>query len=162
LDAREASCRELVTVFLDRIDAVDGDLHCFLRTRREAALAEADRFDREGRRGLEGVPIALKDILCTKGEETTAGSNILVGLELIVGQDPCDATSVELEEPIAVPDRLDMAGVRVGIPSDLLAQGIEPGVRAAFDATLRTAEGLGAQLVEVALPHAGYALPAYY
>ena len=37
------------------------------------------RLDRDGRTGLQGVPIALKDILCTKGEETTAGSRILEG-----------------------------------------------------------------------------------
>src|SRR5205807_5611954 len=54
-------------------------LHAFLRTRRDAALHEADRFDREGRSGLQGVPVALKDILCTCGEETTAGSRILQG-----------------------------------------------------------------------------------
>ncbi len=79
LDARELSCRELATAYLDRIDAADGAVHAFLRTRREAALREADGFDRDGRTGLQGVPIALKDILCTKGEETTAGSRILEG-----------------------------------------------------------------------------------
>ena len=79
LDAREVSCREPVTAYLDRIDREDPALHTFLRTRREAALAEADGFDRDGRTGLQGVPIALKDILCTKGEETTAGSRILAG-----------------------------------------------------------------------------------
>ena len=79
LDAREVSCRELVTAYLDRIDAADGDVHAFLRTRRELAVAEADGFDRDGRSGLQGVPIALKDILCTRGEETTAGSRILAG-----------------------------------------------------------------------------------
>ena len=79
LDAREVSCRELASAYLDRIDAGDAAVHAFLRTRREAALAEADRFDRDGRTGLQGVPIALKDILCTKGEETTAGSRILEG-----------------------------------------------------------------------------------
>ena len=67
LDAREVSCRELVTAYLDRIDREDPALHAFLRTRRDAALAEADARDRDGRSGLEGVPIALKDILCTQG-----------------------------------------------------------------------------------------------
>ena len=79
LDARELSCRELVAAYLDRIDAADEGIHAFLRTRRAAALEQADRFDRDGRSGLQGVPIALKDILCTKGEETTAGSRILEG-----------------------------------------------------------------------------------
>ncbi|HET6167593.1 MAG TPA: amidase family protein, partial [Marmoricola sp.] len=79
LDTREVSCRELVSAYLDRIDRDDDRVHAFLRTRRELALAEADGFDRDGRTGLQGVPIALKDILCTKGEETTAGSRILEG-----------------------------------------------------------------------------------
>jgi aspartyl-tRNA(Asn)/glutamyl-tRNA(Gln) amidotransferase subunit A len=79
LDAREVSCRELASAYLDRIDREDGPIHAFLRTRRERALAEADALDREGRSGLAGVPIALKDILCTRGEETTAGSRILAG-----------------------------------------------------------------------------------
>jgi len=79
LDGREVSCRELASAYLDKIDRDDGRFHAFLRTRREAALAEADAFDRDGRTGLQGVPIALKDILCTKDEETTAGSRILEG-----------------------------------------------------------------------------------
>jgi aspartyl-tRNA(Asn)/glutamyl-tRNA(Gln) amidotransferase subunit A len=79
LDAREVSCRELTEAYLDRIERLDGAVHAFLRVRTDEALAEADRLDTEGRSGLQGVPIALKDILCTRGEETTAGSRILQG-----------------------------------------------------------------------------------
>ena len=79
LDARELSCRELTEAYLDRIERLDGAVHAFLRVRSAEALAEADRLDAEGRTGLQGVPIALKDILCTRGEETTAGSRILQG-----------------------------------------------------------------------------------
>jgi aspartyl-tRNA(Asn)/glutamyl-tRNA(Gln) amidotransferase subunit A len=294
LDARELSCRELVSAHLDRIAAEDGPLHAFLRVRGDEALAEADAVDERiaagERAGLAGVPIALKDILSTRGEETTAGSRILAGhrpiydagavarsreaglvslgktnldefamgsstensgfgvtrnpwdpervpggssggsaaavaagftplalgtdtggsirqpaalcgvvglkptygavsrygmiafassldqigpialtvrdaallLAVIVGKDDCDSTSVALPEPVAIPDGDDLRGVRVGIPADLLEQGVEPGVRAAFDAALAAAESLGADLVDVSLPHASYALPAYY
>ena len=79
LDAREVSCRELTEAYLERIERLDGVVHAFLRVRSAEALAEADRLDAEGRTGLQGVPIALKDILCTRGEETTAGSRILQG-----------------------------------------------------------------------------------
>src|SRR5689334_11129793 len=79
LDAREVSCRELTEAYLDRIERLDGGVHAFLRVRSAEALAEADRLDAEGRTGLQGVPLALKDILCTRGEETTAGSRILAG-----------------------------------------------------------------------------------
>jgi aspartyl-tRNA(Asn)/glutamyl-tRNA(Gln) amidotransferase subunit A len=83
-------------------------------------------------------------------------------MQVICGKDACDSTSVELPEPIAVPTAESLRGVRLGVPSDLLAQGVEPGVREAFDASLAAAEGLGAEIVETTLPHAGYALPAYY
>jgi len=79
LDAGDVSCVELVDAYLARIEQQDGDLNCYLRTRADAAREEAARFDREGRSGLQGVPIALKDILCVRGEETTAGSRILEG-----------------------------------------------------------------------------------
>ena len=79
LDAGDVSCVELVDAYLARIEQQDGDLNCYLRTRTDAAREEAARFDREGRSGLQGVPIALKDILCVRGEETTAGSRILEG-----------------------------------------------------------------------------------
>jgi aspartyl-tRNA(Asn)/glutamyl-tRNA(Gln) amidotransferase subunit A len=290
LDRRDVSCRELAEAYLDRIDRVDGDLHCFLRTRRESALAEAEALDRDGRSGLQGVPVALKDILSTRGEETTAGSRILEGhlplfdagavtrlreagtvvigktnmdefamgsstensaygvthnpwdparvpggssggssaavaaglapiaygtdtggsirqpaalcgvvgmkptygavsrhgliafassldqigpfaltvrdcalaLAAVAGHDRCDSTSVPLPEPVRVPDAEDLRGVTIGVPEALLAQGVEPGVRESFDAALRLAEGMGAMLREVELPHAGYGLPAYY
>jgi aspartyl-tRNA(Asn)/glutamyl-tRNA(Gln) amidotransferase subunit A len=66
--------------------------------------------------------------------------------------------SPEIDLPTA--ERLD--GVRIGVPTELLGEGIEPGVRAAFDAALARAEELGATVVPVALPHARHALSAYY
>ena len=79
LDSGEVSCRELVGAYLAAIEAQNGELNAFVRTRAEAALATAGNLDDAGRSGLEGIPIALKDILCTRGEETTAGSRILTG-----------------------------------------------------------------------------------
>src|SRR6476469_9464006 len=83
-------------------------------------------------------------------------------MQVICGKDACDSTSVELPEPIAVPTAESLRGVRLGVPGDLLAQGVEPGVREAFDVSLAAAEALSAEIVETSLPHAGYALPAYY
>ena len=59
---------------------------------------------------------------------------------------PATPTSVALPAPIAGARRPRASTACViGVPADLLAQGVEPGVRAAFDATLRAAEGLGAR-----------------
>jgi aspartyl-tRNA(Asn)/glutamyl-tRNA(Gln) amidotransferase subunit A len=56
----------------------------------------------------------------------------------------------------------DITGLRVGVPRGLLDEGVEPGVREAFDASLRELTAAGAILSEVALPHAPLAIPVYY
>ena len=83
-------------------------------------------------------------------------------LQHIVGQDPNDATSVALPEPVALPDAERLDGLRVGIPAEYLAAGIEPGVRARFDETIARVVELGGTCTQISLPHTEYALPAYY
>jgi aspartyl-tRNA(Asn)/glutamyl-tRNA(Gln) amidotransferase subunit A len=82
----------------------------------------------------------------------------------MVGRDPCDATSLELPETVRLPDAERLDGVRLGVPDELSGgeAGIEPGVRAAFDASLSLAEDLGATVEAIELPHAPHALSAYY
>jgi aspartyl-tRNA(Asn)/glutamyl-tRNA(Gln) amidotransferase subunit A len=55
-----------------------------------------------------------------------------------------------------------MDGVRLGVPEELTGEGVEPGVMAAFEATLDRARALGAKIERVPLPHADYGLSAYY
>jgi aspartyl-tRNA(Asn)/glutamyl-tRNA(Gln) amidotransferase subunit A len=83
-------------------------------------------------------------------------------LSLMVGQDPADATSLQFPEQIGVPSAERLEGVRLGVPGELTGEGIEAGVLEAFRAALKMAEGLGAEIVEVQLPHAPHALAAYY
>ncbi len=83
-------------------------------------------------------------------------------LQHLVGRDACDSTSVSLPEPVALPTAERLDGVRVGIPAEYLAAGIEPGVRARFDEAMARVEELGGRCVEISLPHTEYALPAYY
>jgi aspartyl-tRNA(Asn)/glutamyl-tRNA(Gln) amidotransferase subunit A len=77
-----ASAVEICRAALDRISASDGAVHAFLATAPERAMARAAELDARSDRAtlpLLGVPIALKDNLCTRGIATTAGSRILDG-----------------------------------------------------------------------------------
>ena len=288
------SATDACTACFDAIDARDGALHAFNTVTKDRALARAASLDRlaAGERGpLHGVPIALKDNLCTRGIRTTASSRILeryvppydatvverlehagavivgktncdefamgssnensafgpvrnpwdndrtpggssggsaaavaggfvpaalgsdtggsirqpaalcgiVGLKptygrvsrygliafassldqigpltrtaadaatllgVLAGADPRDATAA----PRDVPDYTaaltgDISGVRIGVPRSLFAAGVDPGVLTAFDEALRALASLGATLLDVELPHAGYAIPVYY
>ncbi|MEA2390568.1 MAG: aspartyl-tRNA(Asn)/glutamyl-tRNA(Gln) amidotransferase subunit, partial [Solirubrobacteraceae bacterium] len=80
----------------------------------------------------------------------------------MVGHDPCDSTSLAFPEEVVLPDAEDLRGVRLGVPDELSGDGIEPGVRGAFQDTLARAEELGASVEACRLPHAPHALSAYY
>mgnify|MGYP003736017191 CR=1 FL=1 len=73
----------LTGALLARIAAVDGRVHAYLRVAADDALAQAADADRRRAAGehqpLLGVPLAIKDVLCTAGLETTCGSRILAG-----------------------------------------------------------------------------------
>ena len=82
LAAGGVSAVELTQAYLDRIAAVDGAVKAYLAVDEAGALATAAAVDakpRGERQPWEGVPIALKDILCIRGMETTCGSRILKG-----------------------------------------------------------------------------------
>ena len=84
-------------------------------------------------------------------------------LQAIAGPDPADATSADA----AVPD-FEAAAAEparrptIGVPWTILENGVDAGVGAVFAAAVETLRGLGAAIVDVALPHAEYAVPAYY
>ena len=278
LDRKEVSSAELHAAYLRAIEAGDGELHAYLRVVEECAGT--------------GVPIALKDVISTRGVETTAGSGILrgyvpvfdatvaarckaaglpllgktntdefamgsstensafgpsrnpwdpsrvpggsgggtaaavsagfapwglgsdtggsikqpsalcgnVGLRptygtvsrygivafassldqvgpvartvrdvalltsIIAGRDPADSTTVDHPEPIRLPERDDLTGIRIGVPVQVADLGaIEPGVRVAFEQALQLACELGAEVGECDLPLSfDYGMPCYY
>jgi len=94
--AKEVSAREATQAALARIERVEGKIGAFLHVDADAALARAAEIDERLARGeeagrLAGVPIALKDNLCTRGLPTTCASKILAGF-----RPPYDAHVVEL------------------------------------------------------------------
>jgi aspartyl-tRNA(Asn)/glutamyl-tRNA(Gln) amidotransferase subunit A len=296
LRRREISSVELTKIHLDRIKAVDDQVKAFLTVTPEAALAKASAADEQLRYDgqttpLTGIPLAIKDVLVTKGIRTTAGSKFLenfvppynatvtqrlrdagavslgklnmdefamgsstensayfpthnpwaldrvpggssggsaaavaageamgtmgsdtggsvrqpasltntVGLkttygrvsrygliafassldqvgpfarnawdcamllQCIAGYDPLDSTSAKVE----VPDYLsllngDVKGLRIGIPREYFIDGTEPGVVKVIEESIETFKKLGAELVDISLPHTSYGLAAYY
>ncbi len=81
LRARKVSSVELARQSLSRIAEKNGELNAFLTVLEESALAAARRADEELARGvdrgpLHGIPIALKDVFCTRGVRTTCGSKL--------------------------------------------------------------------------------------
>ena len=278
LERGDVSAAELRGAYLEAIAERDGELHSFLRTVDDA--------------GGNGVPIALKDVISTKGVETTAGSKILsgyvpvfdstvaarckdAGLQLlgktntdefamgsstensafgpsrnpwdparvpggsgggsaaavtagmapwalgsdtggsikqpsalcgnvglrptygtvsrygivafassldqvgpvaktvrdvallysiIAGPDPRDSTTAELPEAVRLPEGDSLAGIRIGVPTELMeAEGIEPGVRDVVRDAIELAESLDAEVGECSLPRSvRYGMPCYY
>ncbi len=298
--AGEVSAAEVTRAHLDRIGAVDGRLNAFLQVDTDGALAAAEAVDARRSAGeslgpLAGVPLALKDVVVTRGLETTSGSRILRGWippydatitrkmreagvvilgktnmdefamgsstensafgashnpwdltrtpggssggssaavaafeaplgigtdtggsirqpaavtgivghkptyggvsrygliafsssldqagpfgrtvldaallhEVIAGHDPHDSTSLDAPVPPVIAAARegahgDLAGLTVGVVSELGGEGYEPGVEAACRAAYAKLEELGAKVVEVSCPHFGYGLAAYY
>jgi aspartyl-tRNA(Asn)/glutamyl-tRNA(Gln) amidotransferase subunit A len=280
---------------LDRIVALDNEIKSYLLVADELALAQAAEADRRLAQGddspLLGVPIAVKDIICTQGLETTAASKILQGFippydafvverlrqagavilgktntdefamgsstensayfttrnpwdvsrvpggssggsaaavasgmayaalgtdtggsvrqpasfcnvvglrptygrmsrwgviafassldqvgafgrtvadctaifQVTAGYDRRDSTSLD----VPVPDYEaaltgDIQGMRVGVPKEYFIEGMQPEVETAVRAAIEKLAGLGAEIVEISLPHTDYALPVYY
>ncbi len=295
--AGDVSAREVAQAHLDRIAAVDEAVHAYLHVDSDGALATADRIDSARAAGddlgpLAGVPLALKDVLTTKGIPTTAGSKILQGWvppydatvvqrlraagvvilgktnmdefamgsstensaygptrnpwdldrvpggsgggssaavaawtaplaigtdtggsirqpasvtgtvgvkptygavsryglialassldqagpcgrtvldaallhQVIAGHDPRDSTSLDSPVPdvVAAARTGNVAGLRIGVVTELGGEGYQPGVTARVREALDVLAGLGAEIGEVSCPHFSYGLPAYY
>ena len=293
---KEATSREITESFYGRIGGVDDKIKAYLILTEEEAQRQAERVDQKISRGekiddLAGVPLGLKDILCTKGVRTTCGSRILEGyvpfydgtvvqklkerdavflgklnmdefamgsstensayqvthnpwdlsripggssggsaasvaahectaalgtdtggsirqpasccgivglkptygrvsryglvafassldqigpltkdvedcaimMNAISGYDPRDSTSVYLE----VPDykqslRIDVKGLRIGIPNEYFIEGMDPDVEKAITGAIDHFKRLGAEVQRISLPHTEYAVAVYY
>ncbi len=116
-------------------------------------------YGRVSRFGLIAFASSLDQI----GPFTKTVHDSALVLNAIAGQDPNDSTS--LSEP--VPDYTsqlgqDLKGMKLGMPKEYFIDGIDPQVDAAIRAAIRQYESLGAEIVEVSLPHTDHAVGVYY
>jgi aspartyl-tRNA(Asn)/glutamyl-tRNA(Gln) amidotransferase subunit A len=116
-------------------------------------------YGRVSRYGL----IAFASSLDTVGTFTRSVGDAASLLGVIAGHDPRDATSLDAEVP-AYTDGLDagVAGLRIGVIAEAFGEGVAPDVAASVRSAVDRLTGLGAKADEVSLPHAEYALSAYY
>jgi aspartyl-tRNA(Asn)/glutamyl-tRNA(Gln) amidotransferase subunit A len=116
-------------------------------------------YGRVSRYGLIAFASSLDQI----GPFAHSAYDAALTLNVIAGADPADATSSA--EP--VPDYAaaltgDIRGLRIGVPSSMLASGVDGDVLSAFRAALETLAARGATLVDIELPHARHAIGVYY
>ncbi|MCA9981679.1 MAG: Asp-tRNA(Asn)/Glu-tRNA(Gln) amidotransferase subunit GatA [Anaerolineales bacterium] len=85
-------------------------------------------------------------------------------LEVVAGYDERDSTSINTAVP-AYSQRLtgdSIKGLKIGLPREYFVEGIEPDVNTAVQTAINQLADLGAEIVEISLPHTKYALPIYY
>ncbi|GAB4429767.1 MAG: Asp-tRNA(Asn)/Glu-tRNA(Gln) amidotransferase subunit GatA [Anaerolineae bacterium] len=86
-------------------------------------------------------------------------------LQAIAGHDPLDSTTINAPVPNYVAEMKqgdDLAGLRVGVPKEYFIEGMDPGVESAVRRAIDQLAALGAEIVEVSLPHTSYGIPVYY
>lgn len=92
----------------------------------------------------------------------TVEDNALL-MDALVGADPMDATTAQRDHtPMGSQLHKGVKGLTIGLPGELLGEGVSAEVRSAVERAARMLETLGARVEEVSLPHAQQALPAYY
>lgn len=116
-------------------------------------------YGRVSRYGLIAFASSLDQI----GPITRNVSDCAEILEIIAGYDRRDSTSVDLEVPRYTENLgKDIKGIRIGIPKEYFIAGIESGVKSAVDNAIKIFTSLGAEMIDISLPHTKYAVSCYY
>jgi aspartyl-tRNA(Asn)/glutamyl-tRNA(Gln) amidotransferase subunit A len=118
-------------------------------------------YGRVSRYGL----IPLVSSFDTIGPMARSAYDVALVLEAIAGHDPKDSTS--RAEPVeqyseSLKKAENLRGLRIGIPKEYFAEGLNAEVDAALRTAIKQIEALGAEPIEVSLPHTQYAIPVYY
>ncbi|HEY63027.1 MAG TPA: Asp-tRNA(Asn)/Glu-tRNA(Gln) amidotransferase subunit GatA [Caldilineae bacterium] len=117
-------------------------------------------YGRVSRYGLVAYASSL-DQVGTFGKDVVDAAILL---QAIAGHDPRDSTSMDLPVPdyLAALKAPDVRGLRVGVPQEYFIEGMQPEVEKGVRAAIAQLADMGAEIVEISLPHTEYALPVYY
>ncbi len=122
-------------------------------------------YGRVSRSGLVAFASSLDQI----GPMTKSVYDAALLYDLIAGQDPKDSTSLPYEAENCAADLAEfekapsLKGIRIGLPKEYQSlEGVAPGVKAVCEQAMETLKSLGAEFVEVSLPHTKYAMACYY
>ena len=115
-----------------------------------------------GRVSRYGV-VAYASSLDQVGPVTRDVSDCALLLEAVAGYDPADSTSVNTPVPnYRAGLKPDLHGVRLGLPQEYFVDGLDEDVRQAIEQAVSTCRDLGAEILDVSLPHTAYAVACYY
>jgi aspartyl-tRNA(Asn)/glutamyl-tRNA(Gln) amidotransferase subunit A len=107
--------------------------------------------------------VAFASSLDQAGPMTKTVSDAAIMLEAMAGYDPKDSTSLKVDIP-SYAHLIDgkVKGLRVGIPKECRIGGLDPEIEALWEKSIDWFKQAGAEVVEISLPHVGYALTTYY
>jgi aspartyl-tRNA(Asn)/glutamyl-tRNA(Gln) amidotransferase subunit A len=116
-------------------------------------------YGRVSRYGLIAFASSLDHI----GPLTKTVKDAAILLGVIAGRDPLDSTSADVPVPDYVADMATpVNGLRVGVPREYFAEGLDDEVRTAVEAGIAKLRSAGCDIVPISLPHTAYAIPTYY
>ncbi len=118
-------------------------------------------YGRVSRYGL----LPLVSSFDTIGPMARSAYDVALVLEVIAGHDPKDSTSrIEPVQPYSeiLKKTENLRGLRIGIPKEYFVEGLDAEINASIRTAIKQLESLGAEAIEVSLPHTQYAIPVYY
>lgn len=116
-------------------------------------------YGRVSRYGLVAFGSSLDQI----GVFAQSAADAAAVLQTIAGRDPRDATTADVPVPNYIGEtEKKIEGLRIGVSRALLGEGLDEEVRASIETAIEAYRALGAEIVEIELPHAKYAIAVYY
>ncbi len=107
--------------------------------------------------------IAFASSLDQAGPLTKSVEDAAIILNIISGKDDYDSTSVDVEVPDFTKNlNGDIKGMKIGIPKEYFVEGMDKDVKNSVNKAIKDIESLGAEIIEISLPHTKYAISTYY